>query len=66
MWKRDGCPLELGLLTCMFELAIAGRMNLGFASSEHIVWRYIADGTVQSHGVVVIYVGLSQASRIGE
>jgi len=34
------------------------------ASSEHIVWRHIPDGTVQSRGVVVIYVGLNQASRI--
>ncbi len=64
MCKRDGCPPELPLMTCLLELAIAGRMNLGLASSEHIVWRHISDGTVQSHGIVVIYVGLNQASRI--
>ena len=42
MCKRDGCPPELLLTTCLLELAIAGRMNLGLASSEHVVWRHIS------------------------
>ena len=64
MCKRDGCAPELPLLTCLLELAIAGRMNLGLASSEHIVRRHISDGTVQAYGVVVIHVGLNQAQGI--
>src|SRR5580700_148247 len=53
MCERDGCPPELPLLTCLLELAIAGRMNLGLALSEHIVRRHISDGAVQAHRVVV-------------
>src|SRR5580692_12302689 len=64
MCKRGGCPPKLPLLTRLLELAIAGRMNLGLASGEHIVWRHIADGTVQAYGVVVIHVGLNQTRRV--
>jgi hypothetical protein len=31
-------PPELPQMTCLFDLAIATRMNLGLVSSEHIVW----------------------------
>ena len=64
MCERDGCPPELPLLTCLLELAIAGRMNLGLALSEHIVRRHISDGAVQAHRVVVIHVSLNQAHRV--
>ena len=50
MCKRDGGSPKLPLLTCLFEFAIAGRVNFDLASGEHIVWRYIADGTVQEIG----------------
>ena len=59
MCKRDGCPPELPLMTCLLEFAIACRVNLGLSSGEHIVRRHISDGAVQSHGVVVIHIGLN-------
>jgi hypothetical protein len=37
----------------LLDLAIAGRVDLGLSPGEHIVRRHIADGTVQTHGVVV-------------
>src|SRR5580692_1292689 len=64
MCKRDGGSPKLPLLTCLFEFAIAGRVNFDLASGEHIVWRYIADGTVQAYGVIVIHVGLNQTRRV--
>ena len=64
MCKRDGGSPKLPLLTCLFEFAIAGRVNFDLASGEHIVGRHIADGTVQAYGVVVIHVGLNQTRRV--
>jgi hypothetical protein len=40
-------------VTGLLDLAIAGRVDLGLSPGEHIVRRHIADGTVQTHGVVV-------------
>ncbi len=63
--RKCSCrTLELSLAARLFQLAIACGVNLGLSSGEHIVRRHIADGTVQTHGVVVIHVGLNQAQRI--
>ena len=51
-------------MASLLELAITCRMNLGLASGDHILRRHISDGAVQSHGVVVIHVGLNQALGI--
>ena len=64
MRKRFCRPSLLPLMTCLFELAIARRVDLRLSASEHIVRRHITDGAVQTHGVVVIHVGLNQAQRI--
>jgi hypothetical protein len=59
MYKRRSCRSpELPLLTRRFQLAIAGRMNFRLSAGEHIVRCHIADGAVQTHGVVVMDVGV--------
>jgi len=52
------------LVTRLFELAIACRMNFGLSPGEHIVRRHIADGAVQAYGIVVIHIGLNQTHRV--
>ena len=37
----------------LLEFAIVRRMNFGLSANEHVVWRHIANGTVQACGVVV-------------
>ncbi len=64
MRKRFCRPSQLPLMTCLFELAIARRVNLRLSPGKHIVRRHITDGAVQAYGVVVIHVGLNQAQRI--
>ena len=61
---RYSRPTELPLVTCFLELAIACRVNLPLASREHILGRHIADGAVQTHGVVMFHLGLNQVQRI--
>ncbi len=51
-------------MTRFLQLAIACRVNLRLAPGEHIVRRHIADGTVQTYGVVMLHVGLNQTQRI--
>src|SRR5450759_4316241 len=62
--KRCCRTPELPLAARVFQFAIAGGVNLGLTSGEHIVRRYMADGAVQAHSVVVIHVGLNQTHRI--
>jgi hypothetical protein len=38
-------------------------VDLGLSSGEPILRRYIADGAVQSHRIVVIHIDLNQAAR---
>ena len=51
-------------MTGLLDLVIACGVNLGLSPGEHIVRGHIADGAVQTQGVVVIYVGLNQTQRI--
>src|ERR1700676_1878257 len=62
--KRSCRTPELPLAARVLQFAIACGVNLGLTSGEHIVRRHIANGTVQTHGVVVIHVGLNQAYRV--
>ncbi|MFY9532275.1 MAG: hypothetical protein WBC04_19495 [Candidatus Acidiferrales bacterium] len=65
MCKQRGLlPAELSLTPCLLQLAIACGMDLGLSPGEHIVRRHIADGAVKTYSIVVIHVGLNQASRI--
>jgi hypothetical protein len=47
------CSPELSLMSRLLEFAIVRRMNFGLSANEHVVWRHIANGTVQACGVVV-------------
>ncbi len=45
---------------------IGGELNLLLMPDEHVLWRDVADGTVQTHVVVMLYVTLHQTPRIFE
>jgi hypothetical protein len=51
-------------VTRLLELAIACGVDLGLSAGEHILRRHLADGTVQTYGVVMLHVGLNQTQRI--
>ncbi len=46
------------------QLPIALGLNLLLVSGEHVLRRDVADGAVQAHIVVMLYVTLNQTSRI--
>jgi len=58
--SRRSCRCRRGL----FQLAIAGSMDLSLTSGEHILLGHLTDRAMQAHGVVVIHVALNQAPGI--
>src|SRR5229473_772436 len=57
-------PAKLPLPASLFQLAIAGSMDLSLTSGEHILRGHVTDRAMQAHGVVVIHVALNQAPGI--
>src|ERR1700722_3311214 len=54
----------LPLFPRRFQPPISLGLNLLLMPSEHVLWREIADGAVQTHVVVMVYVTLNQTPRI--
>lgn len=63
-----GFLIQLSSLAALFprrfELAITLRMDLGLLPVEHVLWRHVADGAVQPHGIVFGDVLADDALRV--
>ena len=64
--SRDPLAAILPLFPRRFQLPIPLGLNLLLMPGEHVLWRDVADGTVQTHVVVMLYVTLNQTPRIFE
>src|SRR5205085_8459161 len=62
--RRLSLPAFFPLLARFFQFAIPRRKNLGLVPRQHIRRRDISDGTVQSHGVVVVHILLDEFQRV--
>jgi hypothetical protein len=65
---RSRGPLTaiLPLFPCRLQFPIPVGLNLLLMPGEHVLWRDIADGAVQTDVVVLPYIALHQTPRIFE
>ena len=61
--SRSLLPTNLPLLPRLLQLPVALRVDLRLTTSEHVLRRDIADGTVQSNIVVMLYGEFSARVR---
>ena len=64
--SRGPLATILPLLPCRLQLPIPVGLNFLLMPGEHVLWRDVADGAVQTDVVVMLYVTLNQTPRIFE
>ena len=57
-------PTHLPVMPSCCQLPVAFAVNLLLATGQHILWRDIADGTVQTDVAVMLDVTLHQRKRV--
>jgi hypothetical protein len=64
--SRGPLAAILPLLPRRLQLPIPLGLNLLLMPGEHVLWRDVADGAVQTNVVVMLYVTVNQTPRIFE
>jgi hypothetical protein len=62
--SRGPLAAILPLFPCRFQLPIPLGENLLLMPGEHVLWRDVTDGAVQTDVVVMLYVTLNQTARV--